>query len=189
MCLPALYPTTHPGLYLSKHLRHQPERLGLRLEPGGWVVVDDLLAACARHGMATDRAELTELVRRDGKQRYSFDEDERRIRANQGHTVEVDLQLEPLPPPERLYQGTAERSVEAIAASGLLRMARHHVHLSADVETARQMGVWHGRSVVLEIAAARMGRDSYPFYRSDNGVWLVDRVPPEYIAMPTARDS
>ena len=110
-----------------------------------------------------------------------------RIRANQGYGVDVDLQLGSLPP-ELLYHGTAERSVEAIAASGLLRMARHHVHLSADVETARQMGVWHGRPVVLEIAAARMGRDSYPFYRSDNGVWLIDRVPPEYIALPTARD-
>ena len=153
--------------YLSKHLRHQPERLGLRLEPGGWVDVDALLAACARHGMAIERAELQELVRRDGKQRYSFDEGERRVRANQGHSVEVDLQLDPLPPPEWLYHGTAERSVEAIAASGLLRMARHHVHLSADVETARQVGARHGRPVVLEIAAARMGRDGYPFYRSD----------------------
>ena len=102
----------------------------------------------------------------------------RRIRANQGHTVEVDLQLEPLPPPELLYQGTAERSVEATVAGGLLRMTCHHVHFSADVETAWQVGCDMG---------GRMCREGYPFYHSDNGVWLVDRVPLAYIAVPAAR--
>lgn len=167
--------------YLSRHLRHDPARLGLELAPGGWVGVDELLAACARHGFHFSRAELAEVVARNDKRRFSFDETGGRIRANQGHSVEVDLQLEPAAPPPVLYHGTGEPAVEAIEAGGLSRMKRHHVHLSADVETARRVGARHGRPAVFAVDAARMAEAGHEFYVSSNGVWLTDSVPAEYL--------
>lgn len=126
--------------YLSKHLRHQPERIGLTLAPGGWVSVDDLLAACAKNQMSLSLTELEEIVARNSKQRFAFDETGTRIRANQGHTVYVDLQLSPAAPPDRLYHGTGHTAVETIRREGLRAMSRHHVHLSPDTETARRVG-------------------------------------------------
>lgn len=167
--------------YLSRHLRHEPERLGLTLEPGGWVDVDDLLAACSRHNMTLSRTELDEVVTNNSKQRFSFDESGRKIRANQGHSVDVDLQLAPSNPPEVLYHGTGHRTVEAIRRDGLRKMARHHVHLSADVPTARVVGARHGRPHIFAVDAAGMKREGHIFYRSENGVWLVDEVPPAYL--------
>lgn len=167
--------------YLSKHLRHTPERLGLTLTPGGWVEVDDLLSACAAHQFLISRAELEEVVTKSDKQRFSFDTMKTRIRANQGHSVEVDLQLKPQTPPDVLYHGTGEKSVPAILQSGLLRMSRHHVHLSPDVETAQKVGMRHGKPVVLAIDAIAMQQAGFTFYCSDNGVWLVDEVPPQYL--------
>jgi len=166
--------------YLSKHLRHQPERLGLQLMPGGWVPVDDLLAACASE-MPMTREELEEVVAQNNKQRFSFDATGRLIRANQGHSVDIDLQLHPAEPPAVLYHGTAERTLSAIMQDGLSKMHRHHVHLSADQETARKVGERHGKPVVLSIDTRAMRDTGYVFYRSDNGVWLVDHVPPQYI--------
>ncbi|MGH9941880.1 MAG: RNA 2'-phosphotransferase [Pyrinomonadaceae bacterium] len=165
--------------YLSKHLRHQPERLGLELSPGGWVEVDALLAACAAHNFSITRAELQEVVARNERQRFSFDEQGRLIRANQGHSVEVDLQLEPAT--AVLYHGTGGQSVWSIIGAGLSKMARHHVHLSPDVRTAKAVGARHGTPVVLEIDAARMAAAGHVFYVSANGVWLVESVPPEYL--------
>jgi putative RNA 2'-phosphotransferase len=172
----------HISKYLSKHLRHQPERLGLTLAGGGWVAVDDLLAAAARHNMPITRAELGEVVARNDKQRFSFDPTGALIRANQGHSVPVDLELEPLTPPDLLYHGTGHQTAAIIRAEGLRKMSRHHVHLSADVATATRVGARHGRPVVFTVAAGRMHRDGSAFYCSANGVWLVDRVPPEYLA-------
>lgn len=117
------------------------------------------------------------------KQRFSFDETKTRIRANQGHSATVDLQLEPQTPPHMLYHGTGEQSVPAILRSGLLKMLRHHVHLSRDMETARKVGMRHGRPVILVIAAAAMHQARFTFYCSDNGVWLVDEVPPKYLSV------
>jgi putative RNA 2'-phosphotransferase len=167
--------------YLSKHLRHQPERLGLKLETGGWVRVDKLLAACKAHNFHLTRAELEEVVERNDKQRFSFDAAREMIRANQGHSIEVDLQLDSREPPPVLYHGTGARSVESILTTGLRKMARHHVHLSGDVETATRVGARHGRPTVFEIDAAMMHRDGYEFYVSTNGVWLVESVPPKYL--------
>ena len=172
---------TKASKYLSKHLRHQPERLGLTLGPGGWVAVDDLLAACAAHGFALSEAELREVVERSDKQRFAFDATGTMIRANQGHSVDVDLQLEPTTPPERLFHGTGEGSVASILVAGLERRSRHHVHLSPDEETARRVGMRHGRPVVLTVAAGEMARAGHEFFVSANGVWLVDAVPPEYL--------
>ncbi|NJK78982.1 MAG: RNA 2'-phosphotransferase [Chloroflexaceae bacterium] len=167
--------------YLSKHLRHTPERIGLTLAPGGWVDINVLLAACARHNMPISRAELDELVQRNSKQRFAFDATGQRIRANQGHTVAVDLQLEPATPPPILYHGTGAGAVPAILETGLHRMQRHHVHLSPDIETARRVGARHGKPVVLQIDTAAMQQAGHLFYRAENGVWLTDHVPPEYL--------
>ncbi|MBD2038599.1 RNA 2'-phosphotransferase [Leptolyngbya sp. FACHB-321] len=167
--------------YLSKHLRHTPERLGLTLAPGGWVNVDELLSACAAHQFFFARAELEEVVAASDKQRFSFDDTKTRIRANQGHSVDVDLQLEPQTPPDVLYHGTGEASVPAILRSGLLKMSRHHVHLSREMETARKVGMRHGCPVILAIDTTAMQQAGFTFYCSDNGVWLVDEVPPQYL--------
>jgi putative RNA 2'-phosphotransferase len=169
--------------YLSKHLRHEPERLGLELEPGGWVGIEALLAACAANHFALTRAELEEVVERNDKKRFAFDETRERIRANQGHTVEVDLQLEPVEPPPLLYHGTPERNREVILGSGLEKMDRHHVHLSGDEGTARKVGARRGKPVILVVDAAAMRRDGHTFYRSANGVWLVDEVPAKYLRL------
>jgi putative RNA 2'-phosphotransferase len=169
--------------YLSKHLRHQPERLGLTLAAGGWIDVNLLLAACEDNNFLITRAELKEVVARNDKQRFSFDATSRLIRANQGHSVEVDLQLEQSSPPAVLYHGTGERSAESILANGLRKMARHHVHLSSDVATAKKVGARHGRPVVFEVKAAVMAEEGHEFYQSANGVWLVESVPPEFLQL------
>lgn len=167
--------------YLSKHLRHTPERIGIKLAPGGWVAVDELLAACKKHSFPINRLELNEIVAKNDKKRFSFDSTRSLIRANQGHSVEVDLQLEPAIPPDVLYHGTGHGAVEAILREGLCKMSRHHVHLSNDITTAQKVGARHGRPVVLRVNAAAMHEDSFTFHCSENGVWLVDRVPPEYL--------
>jgi putative RNA 2'-phosphotransferase len=168
--------------FLSRHLRHDPGRLGLELAPGGWVGVDELLAACARKGFRVSRGELDEVVARNDKRRFSFDEAGERIRANQGHSVEVDLQLERAAPPAVLYHGTGERTADVILSEGLSRMRRHHVHLSAGAETARRVGARHGRPVVFAVDAARMAAAGHEFYVSANGVWLTESVPAEYLS-------
>jgi putative RNA 2'-phosphotransferase len=175
--------------YLSKYLRHEPHRLGLTLAPGGWVPVEQLLAAAASAGMVISRQELSEVVARNNKQRFSFDATGELIRANQGHSVDVDLQLEPVVPPEVLYHGTAEHILAAIRRDGLLKMSRHHVHLSADLGTARRVGARHGRPIIFEVAARAMHEKGYTFYRSDNGVWLTDHVPPAFLRQLDNRDA
>jgi len=168
--------------YLSKHLRHQPQRLGLVLMTGGWVEVDALLAASVRSGFRIRRDELAEVVARNDKKRFAFDDSGTLLRAQQGHSASVDLDLEPAAPPETLYHGTPERNVDEILRSGLLKMRRHHVHLSPEEATARVVGARRGRPVVLAIAAGEMHRDGDVFYRSGNGVWLVECVPPRYLS-------
>lgn len=167
--------------YLSRHLRHRPERVGLSLAPGGWVEVDALLAAAARDGHPISPVELDTVVAGNDKQRFSFDATGTRIRANQGHSVAVDLQLESAEPPPVLYHGTGARSAPAIAREGLRRMRRHHVHLSPDVETARPVGARHGEPVVFRVDAAAMRQAGHVFYRSANGVWLTEHVPAEHL--------
>lgn len=167
--------------FLSKHLRHTPECLGLTLAPGGWVSINELLSACTAHQFPITLADLEEVVVSSDKQRFSFDETKTLIRANQGHSTEVDLQLQPQTPPDTLYHGTGEKSVSAILQSGLLKMSRHHVHLSTDIETAQKVGMRHGRLVLFAIDAVAMHQAEIPFYCSNNGVWLVDAVPPQYL--------
>ncbi|NTW03737.1 MAG: RNA 2'-phosphotransferase [Oscillochloris sp.] len=166
---------------LSYHLRHRPDALGLTLGPGGWIAVDELLGALARHGKPVTRAELDEVVARNSKQRFAFDESGTRIRASQGHSVAVDLELAPTEPPAMLYHGTGARAVAAILHEGLRKQQRHHVHLSTDVATAQTVGARHGHPVVLQVNAAAMRVAGHSFYRSANGVWLVDAVPPAFL--------
>ncbi|BBC23819.1 RNA 2'-phosphotransferase [Pseudanabaena sp. ABRG5-3] len=167
--------------FLSKYLRHEPAKIGLSLDVGGWVKVDDLLTASSKHNFVISREELEEVVATNAKQRFSFDPTGTLIRANQGHSVEVDLQLEPMQPPDVLYHGTAEKNVEAIGHLGLQKMSRHHVHLSMDLVTAKMVGQRHGKPVVFEVDAAAMYKAGSIFYCSANQVWLVDHVPPEYL--------
>lgn len=167
--------------FLSKHLRHQPERLGLTLESGGWVSVDELLAACVARRTMLTRPMLDEIVERNDKQRFAFDETKTRIRAQQGHSIEVNLELEEAEPPAVLYHGTGSISEYAIRTYGLDKMRRHHVHLSADVETATKVGARHGKPVVFIVDTAAMKAEGWTFYRSGNGVWLVDSVPPQFL--------
>lgn len=167
--------------YLSKHLRHEPERIGLKLVPGGWVSVDQLLTACKNYSFPINPAELKEVVANNDKKRFSFDATGSLIRANQGHSVEVDLQLEAVVPPDVLYHGTGHGAVEAILREGVRKMSRHHVHLSTDIITAKKVGTRHGRPVVFTVDAAAMHEEGYTFYCSENGVWLVDNVPPKYL--------
>lgn len=171
--------------YLSKHLRHQPERIGITLDENGWVTIDALMRAAAAHGFPFTRAELDHVVAVNDKQRFTIDGT--LIRANQGHTVEVDLDLPPAEPPAHLYHGTVARSLEAIRAEGLRPMKRHHVHLSPDRETATRVGARRGRPVVLSVDAAAMHRAGHVFRVSANGVWLTDAVPPEFLRFPGPR--
>jgi putative RNA 2'-phosphotransferase len=159
---------------MSYHLRHHPEEVGLTLGEGGWVSIEEFARA-----LKITRAEIEEIVEWNPKQRFALDGD--RIRANQGHSVEVDLQLQPADPPDELFHGTAAQIVSLIRESGLKKMARHHVHLTADEETARKVGGRHGKPVVLVIDAAAMKRDGAIFFVTENRVWLVDAVPPKYL--------
>jgi putative RNA 2'-phosphotransferase len=174
-------PVVRTSKLLSRVLRHDPGSIGLALEPGGWVAVDDLLAALRRRGHPVDRALLDHVVATNDKQRFAFDPTGARIRASQGHSIGVDLGLAPAVPPPALYHGTAERTAPAIAAQGIRKMARDHVHLSPDAATATRVGARHGRPHVFVVDAAAMHRDGHAFFRSANGVWLTDHVPPAYL--------
>ena len=166
--------------FISLILRHRPEVIGITLDEHGWANVDELLAGINRT-RPLDMAGLEEIVRTDEKQRYSFNADRTKIRANQGHSVPVDVELQPVTPPALLYHGTGEKYVSSIEARGLIPKTRLYVHLSGDYDTARKVGTRHGSPRVYQISAARMSADGYVFYRSVNGVWLTKAVPPQYL--------
>ncbi len=174
--------------FLSLVLRHEPERIGIVLDDAGWTDVATLLYAAASHGVAITRAELDQIVATSYKQRFALSPDGTRIRANQGHSIEVDLQLAPVTPPDVLYHGTSYAALPSIHAQGLTPRARHHVHLSADPATATSVGSRHGKPVVLTIRAAQLAATGAPFYRTANGVWLADAVPVEFIEFPATRE-
>jgi putative RNA 2'-phosphotransferase len=167
--------------FLAKHLRHAPDALGLRLQPGGWVSVDDLLAASERAGFKINYDELIECVETNDKQRFSFDDTGDLIRANQGHSVEVDLQLEEKEPPTVLFHGTVERFLASIMAEGLKKGKQHHVHLSKDTETARKVGARRGKPIILQVDAGKLHGQGFKFFLSVNGVWLTDSVPAAFL--------
>lgn len=166
--------------FLSLVLRHRPDLIGLQLDAAGWADIDALIALSQAHRPLT-RALIESVVATSDKRRFAISEDGLRIRANQGHSVEVDLQLEAVAPPARLYHGTAARFVDDIRREGLSRRSRHHVHLSADIDTAMRVGARHGAPVLLVIRAAEMAAAGHAFLRSANGVWLTDAVPAAFI--------
>jgi putative RNA 2'-phosphotransferase len=170
--------------FISLVLRHQPTKYGLTLDDHGWAKIDDLITIANRVGVPLTNEVIQQVVAQNEKQRFAVTPDGKTIRARQGHSIAVDLELHPLEPPGRLYHGTAERFVPSIRAQGLLPGSRQHVHLSADVATAIKVGQRHGKAIVLTVESGAMYRESYPFYRAENGVWLVDAVPVAYLVIP-----
>ena len=166
--------------YMSFILRHKPETIGISLDEHGWARVDELIA-----GIAKDKEFnmdiLEEIVRTDEKQRYSFNDDRTLIRANQGHSVHVDVEPEEKEPPYILWHGTGEKYVESIDEKGLISKSRLYVHLSKDEETAIKVGMRHGKPVLYQIMAKQMYKDGYKFFISANGVWLTNEVPVRYL--------
>ena len=166
---------------LSYVLRHRPDSIGVSLDNAGWCSIDELLTQLNAHGTKIDREALERVVKNDAKGRYSIDGE--KIRANQGHSVAVELGYKAKTPPNVLYHGTVAQFLAAIMKQGLKKMKRHHVHLSADEATANIVGARRGKPVILIIDAARMNKDGFTFFLSDNGVWLTDEVPAKYISM------
>ncbi len=169
--------------FLSLVLRHDPGRIGLQLDPQGWAWVDEIVEK-SEIGLTRDR--IAQIVRASEKRRFALSGDGSRIRANQGHSIAVDLGLKAQAPPDKLCHGTAEANVDVIRSEGLEKRGRHHGHLSPDTETARRVGMRHGKPFVFEIAAGAMQRDGHAFFVSANGVWLTEIVPPVYLREPVA---
>jgi RNA:NAD 2''-phosphotransferase len=170
------------GRALTYVLRHAPEEIGIALDDAGWTPVDKLLAAFRKAGYSADIDKLRAIVASDGKKRFTFSDDERRIRAAQGHSVKVSLGLQPTTPPDVLYHGTAAANLDSIFASGLNPGSRQQVHLSADTDTAIKVGGRHGRPVVLKVDCRGMSEAGHKFYKADNGVWLTDKVPSSFLS-------
>ncbi len=167
---------------MSYALRHHPAHLELELDAEGWVATTDLIAGLRQQVPTIDLPLLKEVVETNDKQRFTFNTDQTKIRANQGHSIEVELQLTPKEPPQLLYHGTVAKFLPTIEKDGLKKMSRQHVHLSPDIPTAKNVGTRRGHPIILTILAAQMHQDGIPFYESKNGVWLVDHVPSNYLS-------
>ena len=171
------------GKFISLILRHKPEVIGITLDEHGWADIHALIDginATGRHHLTQET--LEEIVRTDEKQRYAFNEDHTRIRANQGHSISVDVELEQRTPPSVLYHGTGEKYADAIGREGLIPKSRLYVHLSSDMETARKVGSRHGRPVIYQVDCRSMVQDGYSFFLSANKVWLTKEVPARYLS-------
>lgn len=167
--------------FLSLVLRHQPETIGIHLDENGWVNVDELLEKSNKFGKPFDKETLFHLVATNSKKRFALNETKEKIRASQGHSVNVDLGYVPQNPPTYLYHGTGEKSVASILISGLEKRSRQHVHLSLDLETALKVGERHGKPFVFLVHSEKMFADNFQFFLSENGVWLTDHVPLKYL--------
>lgn len=175
--------TTKIGKLMALVLRHRPDALGLEMDEHGWVRTDDLIEKInGTNQYVLDMDLLEEIVRTDSKQRYSFNDDKTLIRANQGHSIPVDVGLVQATPPDILYHGTATRFTESIDSQGLLPQSRLYVHLSQDADTATNVGRRHGTPVVYQVDCQAMLRDGYEFFKSENGVWLTKEVPARYLS-------
>ena len=171
---------TNLSKFLSMILRHKPETIGIKLDSHGWVNVDELIDKMSKR-KHINKEILEYIVEHDDKQRYSFNEDKTMIRANQGHSIKVDVELEEKEPPAILYHGTATKFVEGIEKEGLKHQNRLYVHLSKDIDTATKVGLRHGELVIYEVKAKEMSNDGFKFFISANGVWLTDHVPVKYL--------
>lgn len=168
---------------LSLVLRHKPEAIGIALDAAGWADVATLLARLQDKGFAITPGVLQHIVDTNNKKRFLLSADKTKIRASQGHSLNVDLGYDAVQPPELLFHGTAQKHLAAIGKEGLKKGARQHVHLSADAETAQRVGQRHGIPAVLQVAAGKMYADGFQFFCSDNGVWLTDAVPVAYLLL------
>ena len=166
---------------ISYGLRHCPEELCLNMDENGWVKVSELLDGLSSKDIGISKQELEMIVSSDEKQRYSFNENKTMIRANQGHSINVDLQLQEAEPPEFLYHGTSDRFIDNIMNSGIMSMSRQYVHLSNDVDTAKKVGSRHGKPVVIKIKALQAYKDNVPFYLSENKIWLTNFIDKKYL--------
>jgi putative RNA 2'-phosphotransferase len=176
--------TTRASKFLSLVLRHEPTAAHATLDSAGWTDVSALLDGCAKAGRSLTRAELDHVVTTNAKKRFEFSPDGLRIRASQGHSVEVEPEYAPSIPPPILYHGTATRFLDSIREKGLLKMERHHVHLSAETKVTMDVGARHGKPVLLTVLAGEMQAAGHTFFRSTNGVWLVVHVPAHFIRFP-----
>ncbi len=167
--------------FLSFVLRHKPEEIGIKLDVNGWVNVETLIAKMNAHGKQMDIKTLEHIVETNNKKRFSFNTDKSLIRANQGHSIVVDLAYEPVKPPKILFHGTGIKNVDSIYETGIKKMNRHHVHLSKDIETALAVGQRHGKPVIFEILSEEMYNAGFEFYQSENGVWLTKEIPVKFI--------
>ena len=174
--------------FMSLVLRHQPGQIDLTLDDQGWVEVDELVGRMVASGRSVQREDIERVVRENDKKRFTIDPSGTRIRASQGHSIKVDLGLAERLPPDVLYHGTVSKVVPTIERQGLRKMRRHHVHLSADMETARRVGSRRGRPVIFAVDAKRMVEASFRFYCSENGVWLVDNVPADCLKIVAPRE-
>lgn len=174
---------------LSLVLRHQPEVLGIVLDSQGWTNTQSLISAINQHGISIDMELLETVVAENDKQRFAFNDDKSAIRANQGHSLQIDLNLNPTEPPQYLYHGTVEKFIAKIKADGLLKMSRLHVHLSSDVLTASKVGSRRGKPIILKVLTEKMHQKGHQFYLSENNVWLTDHVPPHFINFEGIRDN
>ncbi len=167
--------------FLSLVLRHKPDTISLNLDENGWADISELIEKCNQHNIHLSKILLDEIVATNEKQRFAFNDDKSKIRANQGHSITVELDLEEKMPPEILYHGTAERFLDSILKNGILKQSRQQVHLSANIDTAQKVGARHGKPVVLRVKASAMYNAGHKFYLSQNGVWLTDFVHPEFL--------
>ena len=167
--------------FLSLILRHKPETIGIQLDSNGWTDVEELLQKANSYGITFDRQTLNLIVETNSKKRFALNDTKDKIRASQGHSVEIELGYSSQKPPEILYHGTGEKAIESILQSGLDKRARQHVHLCSDIETAIKVGQRHGKPFVFIVLAEEMFNDSFEFYISENGVWLTDHVPVKYL--------
>ena len=167
--------------FLSLILRHQPETINIMPDENGWVNVDELIQKSNTAGVKLDVDILKHVVATNNKKRFAFNESHDKIRASQGHSIEVELGYEPQVPPKILYHGTTIRNMESILSTGLEKRQRQHVHLSKDTETAIKVAIRHGKPLILEVAALQMHHDGFKFFLSENGVWLTDSVPAQYL--------
>lgn len=169
--------------FISLVLRHKPEIIGLTLDTNGWADSSELVEKINAHGFQLTTGILNHIVATNAKKRFSFNETKTRIRANQGHSINVELNLERTTPPSCLYHGTGKKSVPSILAAGLEKRDRQYVHLSVDLETAKMVGQRHGESKVFIVASGQMNLEGFSFYLSVNGVWLIDYVPAKYLTL------
>ncbi len=177
----SLQQQTHISKFLSLVLRHKPETIGLQLDQNGWINVNELIEKSNKYGVKFDRETLNHIVANNSKKRFAFNNKFDKIRASQGHSINIDLGYSNQKPPEILFHGTSEKSVQSILEKGLENRNRQHVHLSSDFDTAIKVGQRHGKPIVFMVLAERMYNDNFQFYISENEVWLTDYVPTKYL--------